>query len=32
MLQTGLGVAAEYVLEIGIEAIWERVQQIAGMG
>ncbi len=31
MLQMGLGVAAEYVLEIGIEAIWQRVQQIAGM-
>ncbi|KAA6422013.1 MAG: aminotransferase class V [Trebouxia sp. A1-2] len=27
----GLGVAAEYVLEIGIEAIWERVQHISGM-
>lgn len=27
----GLGIAAEYVLEIGIEAIWERVQHIAGM-
>ncbi len=31
VLQMGLGVAAEYVLEIGIEAVWERVQHIAGM-
>ena len=31
LLQMGLGIAAEYVLEIGIEAIWERVQHIAGM-
>ncbi len=31
VLQMGLGVAAEYVLKIGIEAIWERVQHIAGM-
>ena len=30
LLQMGLGIAAEYVLEIGIEAIWERVQHIAG--
>ncbi|DBA75470.1 TPA: hypothetical protein ACH3X1_010723 [Trebouxia sp. C0004] len=27
----GLGLAAEYVLEIGIEAVWKRVQHIAGM-
>ncbi len=31
VLQMGLSVAAEYVLEIGIEAIWERVQHIASM-
>ncbi len=31
MWQMGLGVAAEYVLEVGIEAIWERIQHIAGM-
>ena len=31
MWQLGLGVAAEYVLKIGIEAIWERIQHIAGI-
>lgn len=31
LVQMGLGIAAEYVLQIGIEAIWDRVQQLAGL-
>ncbi len=30
-LQLGLGMALEYILDIGVEAIWERVQFLAGM-
>ncbi len=28
-MQMGLGVAVEYILQLGIEAIWERVQELA---
>ena len=30
-MQLGLGIALEYILDIGIDAIWERVQFLAGM-
>lgn len=30
-LQMGFGVAADYVLQIGIEAIWDRVQHLANL-
>ena len=29
-MQLGLGLAAEYALQLGIDAIWERVQLLAG--
>ena len=30
-LQLGLGIALEYILDIGVDAIWERVQSLAGL-
>lgn len=30
-LQLGLGIALEYTRDIGIDAIWDRVQFLAGM-
>lgn len=30
-LQLGLGVALDYILDMGIDAIWERVQFLAGL-
>lgn len=30
-VQLGLGIALEYILDIGIDAIWQRVQFLAGM-
>lgn len=31
LLQVGLGVAVDYVNELGIEAIWKRIQHLAGI-
>lgn len=30
-LQLGLGIALEYILDIGIENIWKQIQSLAGM-
>lgn len=30
-LQLGLGIALEYIVDVGIDAIWTQVQFLAGM-